>query len=367
LFGDGNSIEENEVIRKRDYGRWEIEQEKLALQAKRELQQESRSQRAALRMAKKEGLDTIASESIEVGVKRKLELDTSTSKQDIFPPNYISSNTEPYTTQFGIPEPESIMFISCKDIGRICPTSLVQQIIALDTKYKLGVRLRNCIDPDFISMTLVDCDEQSLNRNIKWLLPTVSVDIEKVLGRLPVSALAFLLRMVVFKVFQRFHLGCIWDFNHNANSSETVSCTFFESYFVNARNEAKKSLLVEVDHSADMKLITALVLQLQTLFIDFIYTDNSERENFIKIICSELRHEEFNRRCVSRLLLGYFFKIQSKSSPTTHLDEVTTHGPINCDYISSLKTMWMNLYNNHDNANMIIIDCILDAIKNGIL
>jgi hypothetical protein len=306
----------------------------------------------------------LQTQKIEVETKkRKLEVDSNNApKEEIFPPNYISPpHTEPYTTQFGLPEQESIMFLSCKDIGRSPPISIVQQIIALDNKFKLGVRLRSCTDPDFISRTLVDCDEQSLNRNIRWLLPTVSVDIENVLGRLPVSALAHLLRMVVFRIFQRFQSNSAWHFNHIENF-DRMSSAFFD--FSNAKNEVVRSLLLQADHNADMNLITVLVLRLQMLFIDW-NSDNTERITFLKIICSELGHEEFNRRSVSRLLLGYFFKLQSKSSPCSHLDEVTTQGPIYCDYMLSLKTIWLNLYNNHDDSNTIIIDSLSKAIKNG--
>ena len=351
-----NIVDMKEIRRKKDYERWEMEQEKQELKARRESQQDSRSARAALRMAKKEGLLVEDIPSTELGIKRKLEPDIVVDLEEVFPPNALSS--DPYVTQYGVPTQDSLMFMNVKDYARAPSEDTTKSIMNLDAKLKLGVKLRSCIDPDFISRTLIDCDEHSMSRDTMWLIPAISEDLETVLQRLPVQALCHLLRMVTVKVYDRFHFS-IWDFNQVDDQDESMF-PFFDN--VISRHD---DLFTSDDNTTDMKLIAALIFKLQVLFTDYDTNQKSERSTVLSIIMSSFEHEEFKRRCVCRLFLGYFFKVNSKSSSFTYsFDDSTRLGPICCDFMSALKTIYISLNKRNDSDASIIIDSVTNCFKN---
>jgi len=353
-----NIVDIKEIRRKKDYERWEMEQEKQELKARRDSQQDSRSVRAALRMAKKEGLP-VDIPSIELGIKRKLEPDIALCVNfvEVFPPIALSSRTDPYITQYGLPTQDSVMFMNVKDCPRVLSEDITKAMMNSDAKFKLGVKLRSCIDPDFISRTLVDCDEQSMSRDTMWLIPAISEDLDLVLQRLPFQALCHLLRMVTVKVHDRFHSN-IWDFNQVDNQDESTF-PFFGSVI-----SKHDDLFTSDDNTTDMKLIAALVFKLQVLFTDYNTNQKSERNTVLSIIMSSFEHENFNRRSVCRLFLGYFFKVNSKSSSVTYsFDDVTRLGPICCDFMSALKTMYISLNKHNDSDATIIIDSVTNCFK----
>ena len=360
LFGHvtENPTEFKEFGKKREYERWEMEQEKIQLKVRRESQQVGRSVRAALRMARKEGTVIHATpednppEICEKGKSESEFKELAKPEYQIFPPQLSPSYGEPYLSQWGTPAQDSIMFMTCKECARVPPLDFIKSLMNIDNKFKLGLRLRSCTEPDFISKTLVDCDEQSMSRDIKWLISAISEDLETVLQRLPFSAITHLLRMASSKVFDRLRENNVWDF-------AIVKETFDDLFSKNDDPFAND------DHTTDMKLIAALIFKVQSLFIDYNVNQKSERNTVLHIIGSELQHEDFDRRCVCRLFLSYFFKINFKTFSFTHsFDEETRLGPINCDFLSALKTIWATLYKHNDASHQIIIDSVTKSIKN---
>jgi hypothetical protein len=163
--------------------------------------------------------------------------------------------------------------------------------------------------------------------------------------------------MASSKVFNRLRGSSVWDF--------TQDKTLLKFPFFNDLISKNDDPFDNDDHNTDMKLIAALIFKIQSLFIDYNINQRSERNTVLHVIGSELQHEEFDRRCICRLFLSYFFKINSKSSSFTYsFDEETRLGPISCNFVSALKTIWATLYKHNDSAHQIIIDSVTKSIKN---
>lgn len=264
----------------------------------------------------------------DVGVKRKLN--------EIFPPD---PKSKPCFTQWGIPI-QDWLFMVTRDYPRVPPDDIILSIKHLDSKFNLGKRLRRCVDPDFITRNL---QEFSMSNDTKWLISAVSEDLEAVLSRLTFSAALTLAIMTTVKAYNT----CFWDFNEDY---QCESITFLDSLF--ARTD-------DLFIFKDVKLISALILKIQSLFNDSMH-HRSERSTVLHIIGSNLEHEDFDRRCICRLFLGFF----SCTINSVSFDEVTCLGPIDCDFISALKTIWINLQNDADDADKNII---IDSVTNSLL
>jgi hypothetical protein len=177
------------------------------------------------------------------------------------------------STPYGVIPRDDLMILSLKDLTRIPPLLVMQQLLALNDKHQFGDSLRRCTQPDFISRAILgesNCyDSQHLSRTAvekssSWLLPAISVDLDSILNRVPLSAAGHLFLMTCLRILQRFsRVGFVaidpqLIHEYKEMASMKVQKTIEQMDMTRLRSETIRSIFQMEDYILDAKLLSSL-------------------------------------------------------------------------------------------------------------
>lgn len=184
---------------------------------------------------------------------------------------FYSENNRVYTTQIGAITRDDLMILCVKGVVRNPPPSTVQQLIEWNDKFGFGLSLRRCTNPDFISRALIgeadgscSISRDSVEKSSSWLLPAISVDVDSVLQRVPLSAAGHLLLLTCHKVLQRFeNIGLFQKLKMENVTEELFKWDAFD--IACFEKGATNYVLQSEDFALDAKLLLSLTSRVAAL------------------------------------------------------------------------------------------------------